>query len=87
MGSLISIVYFQAGGPVTDMPTLSTRVKDRLTDVFTVFPDGSKAPITIVGHSRRCRSFSKHFEAMRDLGVFYYNQEILGIHKAYGTAW
>ena len=52
-----------------------TRVKDRLTAVLTIFADGSKAPLTIIGKSKKLRSFPRHFDLMRDLGIFYISQE------------
>lgn len=50
------------------------RVKDRLTAVLTVFADGRKAPLVVIGKSKTPRSFPRHFDPMRDLGIFYQSQ-------------
>lgn len=48
---------------------------DRLTTVLTVYADGSKAPLTIIGKSARPCSFPTHFNSVRDLNVFYKSQK------------
>ncbi|PXF47321.1 Tigger transposable element-derived protein 4 [Gracilariopsis chorda] len=50
------------------------RVKDRMTAVLTVYADGKKAPLTVIGKSMRPRSFPRHVNPARDLGLFYYAQ-------------
>ena len=51
------------------------RVKDRLTAVLTIFADGTKAPLTIIGKSRRPKSFPRRFNVLRELNVFQMTQK------------
>ena len=51
------------------------RVKDRLTAVLTIFADGTKAPLTIIGKSRRAKSFPRRFNVLRELNVFQMTQK------------
>lgn len=51
------------------------RVKDRITVVLTVFANGDKAPLKVIGKSKRPRSFPRHLNPARNLGLFYYAQE------------
>lgn len=57
-----------------DQSTGYKRVKDRLTAVLTVFADGTKGPLAIIGPSARPASFPRRFDAERDLGIFYFSQ-------------
>lgn len=50
-------------------------IKDRLTAVLTVYADGRKAPLTVIGKSARPCSFPRHFDAARDMGIFYNSQQ------------
>lgn len=61
---------------IRSMDAASTyeRIKDRLTAVLTVYADGRKAPLTIIGSAKRPRSFPRHFDPMRDQGIFYVAQ-------------
>lgn len=59
---------------VTDRASSYTRVKDRLTAVPTVFADGTKAPLVIIGKSKRPKSFPEHLDPTRDLRIYYYIQ-------------
>ena len=65
--------------------TAYERIKDRLTAVLTVFADGSKAPLTIIGKSKRPRSFPRHFNGPRDLNVYYMAQKMRGTRRAFGA--
>ena len=56
-------------------PASYSLIKDRLTAVLTVYADGRKAPLTIIGKSICPRSFPRHFDGARDLGIFYKAQE------------
>lgn len=49
-------------------------VKACLNAVLTVFSDGTKAPLTIIGNSKRRKSFPRHFDALKDLKVFFFSQ-------------
>ena len=51
------------------------RVKDRLTAVLTIFADRTKAPLIIIGKTRRPRSFPRRFNPLRDLNVFQMTQK------------
>lgn len=55
-------------------PSTYKRVKDRLTAVLTVFADGRKAPLTIIGKTKRTRSFPRHLDPAKVLGIFYLSQ-------------
>lgn len=58
-----------------DMPTGHKRVKDRLTAVLTVYADGTKGPLVVIGPSARPVSFPRRFDPQRDLGIYYYSQK------------
>ena len=47
------------------------RLKDRMTVVLTAFANGSKAPLTVIGKSKRPRTFPRHFNRARNQGPFY----------------
>ena len=51
------------------------RVKDRLTAVPTIFADGSKTLVTIIGKARRARSVPRKSKPLRDLNVFQMKQK------------
>ena len=58
-----------------DKSTSASLIKDRLTAVLTVYADGTKAPLVIIGKAKRPRSFPRLFDSVRDLGVFYFAQK------------
>ena len=55
----------------SEVGTSFIRVKDRLTVVLTIYADRSKAPLTIIGTSRNPRSFPRHFNGPKDMGLFW----------------
>lgn len=55
-------------------------VKDRLTAVLTVYADGTKGSLTIIGKHTRPPSFPAHFDPVRDKNVFYQTH-----HNAWNT--
>lgn len=61
-------------GVTNNRPASNLRVKDRLTAVLTVYANGDKGPLVVIGKSSRPESFPKNFIPERDLGVFYYGQ-------------
>ena len=72
----VAVLYRALPSPsISEDVTAYELIKDRLTAVFTVFADGSKAPWTIIGTSRRLRSFPRHFGGLRDLNLYYMAQQ------------
>lgn len=57
-----------------DTPSTYERVEDRLAAVLTVFTDGTKAPLTILGTAHRQIWFPRHFDPMNNVGKFYQSQ-------------
>ena len=51
------------------------RVKDRLKAVLTIFADGTKPPLTIIGNSRRPKSFPWRFNVLLEHKVFQVTQK------------
>lgn len=68
-----------------DGPSSYEREKARLTAVLTVLADDTKDPLTRIGRYKNLESFPRHFDAMKDLGIFYKCQRILGTHQVGGS--
>ena len=46
-----------------------------LTAVLTVFADGTKALLTVIGRYKKPKRFPRHFDATRDLGIVHKSQK------------
>ncbi|PXF41858.1 hypothetical protein BWQ96_08418 [Gracilariopsis chorda] len=56
--------------PISQDGTAYERVEERLTAVLTIFGDGTKAFLTIIGNSKRPQSFPRHFNGQQDLKIY-----------------
>lgn len=51
-------------------PATYFRIKERLTAVLTELTDGRKAPVRVISKEKSPKSFTRHFDAVKDLRIF-----------------
>lgn len=72
----------------SDVSSSFVRVKDRHTVMITVFDNGLKAPLTIIGKSKRPRNFPRHmYKNLETAGFSIMNTPINVTHKTFGRLW
>lgn len=69
----------------SDGPATYEGEKARLIAVLMVLSDGTKAPITEIRRYKKPKSFPRHSDAMKYLGMFTSLKRIIGTHKVCGS--
>lgn len=64
-----------------DKPVLYELDRDILTVVLTVYADGQKASMAIIGTVTKPQSFPRHVDVARELGCFIRRNTVLGTHR------
>lgn len=67
--------------------TSFVHVKNRLIFVITVFSNGVKSPLTIIGNSKRPRIFLLRMDTSRDFGLLFYAQTNYCAQNSFGRLW
>lgn len=55
-----------------------------MTLVLGVYADGKKAPLVIIGRSKRPKSFPRGFDPVQDLDIYYFNKNAWNTHVLLG---